>query len=45
VCQTGVIEGTPDHRDFILSDGERASGKLMQICISRARSARLVLDL
>lgn len=45
VCQVGVIEGVPDHRDFILSDAERASGKAMQICISRARSAKIVLDL
>jgi len=45
ICQTGVLEGTPDHRDFILSDAERAAGKLMQICVSRARTPRLVLDL
>ena len=45
VCQTGVISGTPDHRDSILSDSERAAGKVMQICISRSKSARLVLDL
>ena len=40
-----VISGEPDHRDVVLSDAERASGKVMQICVSRARSARLVLDL
>ena len=45
VCQASVIEGTPDHRDYFLSDSERASGKLIQTCISRAKSARLVLDL
>lgn len=45
VCQVGVVEGTPDHRDFILTDAERESGKTMQICISRSKSARLVLDL
>ncbi len=45
ICQTGVLEGEPDHRDVVLSDAERASGKVMQICVSRARSARLVLDL
>jgi ferredoxin-NADP reductase len=45
ICQCGVISGTPDHRDVILSDEERASNKVMQICVSRAKSERLVLDL
>jgi vanillate O-demethylase ferredoxin subunit len=45
VCQVEVLEGVPDHRDFILSDSERAAGKLMQICVSRAKSDMLVLDL
>jgi ferredoxin len=45
VCSTAVIEGEVDHRDYFLSDAEKASNKVMQICISRARGARLVLDL
>ncbi|WP_439404909.1 PDR/VanB family oxidoreductase [Bradyrhizobium sp. DASA03076] len=45
ICQCGVIDGVPDHRDVILSDEERASNKVMQICVSRAKSERLVLDL
>lgn len=45
ICQTGVISGIPDHRDVVLSEAERAGGKLMQICVSRAKSPRLVLDL
>ncbi|MCR9134783.1 MAG: PDR/VanB family oxidoreductase [Alphaproteobacteria bacterium] len=45
ICQTDVISGEPDHRDVVLTDAERESGKIMQICVSRARSARLVLDL
>lgn len=45
VCTATVIEGEPDHRDYFLSDAEKAGGKLIQICISRAKSARLVLDL
>jgi vanillate O-demethylase ferredoxin subunit len=45
ICQCGVLEGVPDHRDVILSDDEKASNKVMQICVSRAKSARLVLDL
>ncbi|MBR0565384.1 oxidoreductase [Azoarcus sp. L1K30] len=45
VCTATVLEGEPEHRDYFLSDAEKASGKLIQICISRAKSARLVLDL
>lgn len=45
ICQTDVISGDPDHRDVVLSAAERASGKVMQICVSRALSKRLVLDL
>ena len=45
ICQTDVLEGTPDHRDVVLSKEERDSGKVMQICVSRALSDRLKLDL
>ncbi len=45
ICQCGVVEGLPDHRDVILSEVEKASNKVMQICVSRAKSERLVLDL
>ncbi|HEX4260361.1 MAG TPA: PDR/VanB family oxidoreductase [Acetobacteraceae bacterium] len=44
VCTTPVLEGEIDHRDLYLSDTEKASGKMMQICISRARGPRLVID-
>jgi ferredoxin len=46
ICQTDVIErraGSP--RRGAQSDAEKAEGKVMQICVSRAKSARLVLDL
>lgn len=45
VCQATVLEGTPDHRDYYLSESEREAGNVMQICISRSHSDRLVLDL
>lgn len=45
VCQATVLDGIPDHRDYFLSDTERASNTLIQICISRAKTPRLVLDL
>ena len=44
-CEVAVVEGDVEHRDFVLSERERAAGKLMMVCVSRARSARLVLDL
>jgi tetrachlorobenzoquinone reductase len=44
-CETRVLEGVPDHRDLILTEGERASNKTMMICCSGAKSDRLVLDL
>ena len=43
-CETELIEGDPDHRDFVLTPEDRAAGCFMP-CVSRARSARLVLDL
>ena len=44
-CETKVIAGTPDHRDHLLSDDERAANKTMMICCSRALSDTLTLDL
>ncbi|HET6509945.1 MAG TPA: PDR/VanB family oxidoreductase [Baekduia sp.] len=44
-CETAVLEGVPDHRDSVLSASEQASGEVMMICCSRARTPRLVLDL
>lgn len=44
-CLTPVLSGTPDHRDQYLTDEERAAGQLILPCCSRARSARLVLEL
>jgi ferredoxin-NADP reductase len=44
-CVTNVCSGEPDHRDYVLSDEERASGKLMTICCSRSKSPVLTLDL
>lgn len=44
-CMTTVLDGVPEHRDSVLSDGERRSGTSMLICVSRAKTGRLVLDL
>ncbi len=44
-CLSPVLEGVPDHRDAILTDAERESNRQMTVCVSRAKSERLVLDL
>ena len=43
-CETGVLDGVPDHRDSILDDAERAAGDCLFPCVSRAASPRLVID-
>ena len=44
-CMTPVLEGEPDHRDDYLTDEEKTANKLIMICCSGSKSARLVLDL
>ncbi|BCL33255.1 hypothetical protein GCM10017557_81140 [Streptomyces aurantiacus] len=43
-CEVAVLEGTPDHRDQILTPEERERGRTMFPCVSRSLSDRLVLD-
>jgi len=44
-CLTRVLEGEPEHRDMYLTPEEQAANELFTPCCSRAKSARLVLDL
>lgn len=44
-CRTVLVGGEPEHRDHFLSNEEKASGTLIMPCVSRARSAQLVLDI
>ena len=44
-CECVVLEGEVDHRDQILGAEERASHKVMMVCVSRAKASHLVLDL
>jgi vanillate O-demethylase ferredoxin subunit len=45
VCAAPVMEGEIDHRDYVLSAREKAAGNVIQMCVSRAKGARLVLDM
>lgn len=44
-CETTILEGVADHRDSLLTEAERTAGQTMMICVSRALSDRLVLDI
>ncbi|MFD9664784.1 PDR/VanB family oxidoreductase [Rhodococcus sp. NPDC059968] len=44
-CETPVIEGEVCHRDSVLSASEREQSVSIMLCVSRARSDLLVLDL
>ena len=44
-CETRLLEGIAEHRDTLLTDEQRASNQSMMVCVSGARSERLVLDL
>jgi vanillate O-demethylase ferredoxin subunit len=44
-CQTGVLQGTPDHRDSYLSPREKSKGDTIMLCCSGCTSGTLVLDL
>lgn len=45
VCSVRVLEGEPLHQDLYLNETERRAGDVMQICVSWAKTRRLVLDL
>lgn len=43
-CEATVLEGVPEHRDSLLSPEEQESGETLMVCVSRAKSERLVID-
>lgn len=43
-CETAVIEGEVEHRDFVLTSQERERMDCMMVCVSRAACPLLVLD-
>lgn len=44
-CEVGLCEGEPDHRDYVYPPDQRGQLRSLLVCVSRARSPRLVLDL
>jgi ferredoxin-NADP reductase len=45
MCETRVLDGVPDHRDQLLTESERQRGNVMMLCVSRALTPTLTLDL
>ena len=44
-CETRVLSGAVDHRDVVLTRGERDAQDRMMVCCSRAAGDKLVLEL
>lgn len=44
-CEVRVLSGVPDHRDSVLSQGERDANDRMMVCCSGSKTPELVLDL
>jgi tetrachlorobenzoquinone reductase len=43
-CEVRVVDGEVDHRDDLYTEAERATGGCMLVCVSRALSAKLAID-
>lgn len=44
-CLTTVLQGTPDHRDLVQTENQKAANTRIAVCCSRSKSRRLVLDI
>lgn len=44
-CVSGVLDGVPDHRDHCLSPTDKAANKEIALCVSRAKSDKLAIEL
>lgn len=44
-CVSGLLEGEADHRDHCISAADKASNSEIALCVSRAKSDRLVIEL
>lgn len=43
-CETRVVDGDVEHRDFVLTAHEKERGDCLMVCVSRAACPLLVLD-
>ena len=44
-CVSNVLEGEPEHRDNCLSAADKAAGDQMALCVSRAKTRKLLIEL
>ena len=44
-CETKLLSGTPEHRDFVRSPEEHERLSTLMICCAGSRSKRLTIDL
>lgn len=44
-CALEVLDGVPEHRDHVLTEQEKAEGRTILTCVSRARTDTLTLNL
>jgi len=44
-CEVPLISGEAEHRDYVLSADEQREGRSLMICVSRARTPEIVIDL
>ncbi|KWF30773.1 PDR/VanB family oxidoreductase [Burkholderia pseudomultivorans] len=44
-CEVALLSGEADHRDYVLTDDQQRANASLMICVSRARSSELVIDL
>lgn len=44
-CEVAVLSGEVDHRDEFLEGDKRIMSSAMMLCVSRALSSRIVIDL
>ena len=44
LCAVKVVDGEPDHRDYVLTEDEREDEKLFCPCISRAKGGSITLE-
>lgn len=43
-CEVAVLEGIPDHRDEVLSEGQKQCNDRMMLCCSLSKSPRIKID-